>query len=97
MGEKEQDAICAQLLLDERRTERKLACLDSRIRQTKEAMQSVFIGLESSQTAMLSRAKEKYASVDVNIAELISEKEETLNHLYKVREEIGAIEGRPPY
>ena len=95
MTEQEQEEQYAKLLVDERRTEKKLACLESKIRETKEALDLVFMILRSSQPSTVSQAVEKYAEIrDTDIGVLIREKETTLTHLYTVRDEIRAIEGR---
>ena len=97
MTKDEQNAHYAKLLLDERQTERKLACLESRIRETKEALNCVFMQLESSQLGAVSRAEEQYAEIDsTDILSLIREKKETMAHLYAVQADILAIEGRRP-
>ena len=95
MTEEEQDRQYEKLLVDERRTERKLACLASKTRETKEALCTVFQLLKSSQPATVASALEKYGEIEgTDIVMLIRETEDTLSHLYTVRSEIKSIEGR---
>ena len=94
MSPKEQDEHLANLLLDQRRTKRTLACLVSKARQTHQALNIVLEGLQDYKNRNVSGFKETYASVaDTDIGQLISEIEKEKWKADTIRKEIEDIDG----
>lgn len=94
MSEKEQDDHYGKLLVEERKLEKKLACLRSKNRKTRAVLDSVLRSLEG-HVNDFEQVRTRYAEVsDVDIAGLIDSVEETVQELYAVQKDIRAIEGR---
>ena len=94
MSEAEQDQRHGELLVRERKLEKKLACLRSKSRQTREVLTSVLHGVEG-YVSDFKQLKKRYAEVsDVEISALIEQVEMTVSELFAVQKDIRAIEGR---
>ncbi len=98
MSPKEQDRILADLLLEERKLERTIACLESKARQTEEVLSSVLYALKNTHGTDFKKVREQYESVSpTDIRLLIDELEQAVKKLAVVRQEIKNIGGERPY
>ena len=89
MSKQEQDRLLADLLLDERRTKKHLACLVSRTRQIREALEK----LQDPQALDAEHYTEILEQVStVSLITLVSDLETSVHHLRAVQADIKAIE-----
>ena len=87
MSEQEQDRHLADLLLDERRTRKSIACQASRLRQLREALDAVKEPLE------VEDFNPHIQQVDrMHPAAMLSELADSVKHLQVVQAEIESIE-----
>ena len=90
----EQDEHLAHLVLDARRTRKKIACLASKCRQLREVLYPILTSSESPWGVNLDSIKNSYAEIaDVDIGDLIQEIKDSMEHHRVVEKEIIAIEG----
>ena len=97
MSQEEQDEHYAKLLVEERRTRKKLACLASKCREINISLRLLLEPLERPLHANLPLTKERHAEFvtshsETDIANLIQETIETVEHLETLRREIKEIE-----
>ena len=92
MSEEEQDRQHGDLLVQERKLRKKLACLQSKARQTYGSLYVVFEAIRQCEIDFTSVKKTHQAIADTDIGELILQIEATCKDLGAVQEDIQKIE-----